>query len=176
LKILRQSFVARIPDLGDGPIRQATQQTRAKYGRTFQQRIAGALRDIEIGFVGGRNIVVPVKDADRRAVVLQKFYDERHVKNWVWFPAEVNATPEEKIITSNIIDQLHQSGLIDVKRPLQGEPEGMGRITSLGVDVIEGNTKAPITISIDRSISVSGSTNVQIGDATHKTFASREKK
>jgi hypothetical protein len=43
-------------------------------------------------------------------------------------------------------------------------PEGMGRITNLGVDVVEGNTAAPIAISIDRSISVSGSTHVQIGD------------
>jgi hypothetical protein len=47
---------------------------------------------------------------------------------------------------------------------MPGLPEGMGRITNLGVDVIEGNIKAPIAISIDRSISVSGSNLVQIGD------------
>ena len=99
-------------------------------------------------------MAVSVKDADRRAVVLQKFYDERHVRSWVPFPVEVNATQEQRVIISNICDQLNQGGLIEVRRPYQEQPEGMGRITNLGVDVIEGNIKAPIAISIDRSISV----------------------
>jgi hypothetical protein len=114
------------------------------------------------GFVGGRNMAV--NDADRRAVILQKFYDERHVRSWVGFPAEANATQEDKLVTANICYQLHESGLIEWKTPARGLPEGMGRITNLGVDVIEGNSKAPIAISIDRSISVSGSTLVQIGN------------
>jgi hypothetical protein len=156
-------LVAGIPQLGVS-LQQATEQTREKYRRTFQQRIDEAIQDVEIGFVGGRNMAVPVKDADRRAVILQRFYDERHVRSWVAFPAEASATHEERVITSNICDQLHQGGLIELRRPLQGEPGGMARITNLGVDVIEGNTKAPIAISIDRSISVSGSTLVQIGD------------
>jgi hypothetical protein len=40
----------------------------------------------------------------------------------------------------------------------------MAHITGRGVDVVEGSTTAPIAISIDRRISVSGSTHVQIGD------------
>jgi hypothetical protein len=127
-------------------------------------------RDIEIGFDGGRSMPALVKDADRRAVILRKFYDERHIRSWVGFPAEPNASQEDKLITANICYQLYESGLIEWRtpssdrRPMRGLPEGMGRITNLGVDVIEGNTKAPIAISIDRSISVSGSTLVQIGD------------
>jgi hypothetical protein len=39
----------------------------------------------------------------------------------------------------------------------------MTRITAFGVDVIEGVSKPPIEISIDSSINVHGSQNVQIG-------------
>lgn len=35
------------------------QRVRAQHAAIFQQRLEGALRDIEIGFVGGRNVVVP---------------------------------------------------------------------------------------------------------------------
>jgi hypothetical protein len=45
-----------------------------------------------------------------------------------------------------------------------GMPEGMGKITANGVDVIEGNVTAPIAISIDKLISISGSMGVQIGE------------
>jgi hypothetical protein len=98
-------------------------------------------RDIEIGFDGGRSMPALVKDADRRAVILRKFYDERHIRSWVGFPAEPNATQEDKLITANICYQLYESGLIEWRtpssdrRPMRGLPEGVGRITNLGVDV-----------------------------------------
>jgi hypothetical protein len=42
----------------------------------------------------------------------------------------------------------------------------MGKITAHGVDVIEGTARAPITITLhDRRISVSESSNVQIGNS-----------
>jgi hypothetical protein len=74
-------------------------------------------RDIEIGFDGGRSMPALVKDADRRAVILRKFYDERHIRSWVGFPAEPNATHEDKLITANICYQLDESGLIEWKTP-----------------------------------------------------------
>ena len=56
-------------------------------------------------------------------------------------------------------------GLIEWKTPARGTPDGMGRITARGIDVVEGNAPPPIAISIDnRSYSVSTSMGVQIGD------------
>jgi len=63
------------------------------------------------------------------------------------------------------VRSLRRTGLIDWKEGLAGEPEGMGRITSRGVDVIEGNATPPIAITIDRrQFSVHASSNVQIGE------------
>lgn len=43
---------------------------------------------------------------------------------------------------------------------------GMGRITARGIDVVEGNARAPITVTLHHhSVSVSHSSNVQIGDS-----------
>jgi len=56
------------------------------------------------------------------------------------------------------------SALIDWKGSLGPGIDGAGRITSRGIDVIEGNAPPPIAITIEsRQISVHGSSNVQIG-------------
>jgi hypothetical protein len=124
--------------------------------------IAGpAAESAQSRLVGGVLIAVAVKDADRRAVILQKLYAKRHAQSWVGLPLEAH-TQEEQIIEFNICNQLHQSGLIEFK-PMNPYG-GAAQISNLGVDVIEGNAKPPIAISIDRSISVSGSTFVQIGN------------
>jgi hypothetical protein len=45
-----------------------------------------------------------------------------------------------------------------------------GRITASGIDVIEGSTRAPISIILhDHSVRVSGSANVQIGNSNTQT-------
>jgi hypothetical protein len=132
-------------------------RVQSEYSMVFQKRLDGALQDIEIGFIGGRNMIT---DADRRAVVLQKFYDDRHTKGWVRLPVESTVAPQEKITIANICTQLAQNGLIEWKG-LAGQPEGMGRITAQGVDVIEGNAKSPIAITLhDHSVQI---TNSQIG-------------
>jgi len=41
----------------------------------------------------------------------------------------------------------------------------VARITNLGVDVIEGSTKPPIAITIDRRVTITGSSHVQVGDS-----------
>jgi hypothetical protein len=40
----------------------------------------------------------------------------------------------------------------------------MAHITGLGVDVVEGNVRSPIAITIDRRVTGSGSSHVQVGD------------
>ena len=56
---------------------------------------------------------MPIKDADRRAVILQRLYDERHLRGWTVFPLPETSSEEEAIIDSNICVQLRQAGLIE---------------------------------------------------------------
>jgi hypothetical protein len=58
-------------------------------------------------------MALPVKDADRRALILQKLYDVRHTQGWTRLPLEANNTQEEQIIEFDICDQLGQNGLIE---------------------------------------------------------------
>jgi hypothetical protein len=47
----------------------------------------------------------------------------------------------------------------------------IGKITARGIDVTEGNARAPITVTLhDRSISVSGSSHVQIGNSNTQSI------
>lgn len=104
------------------------------------------------------------KDAELRAVALRRFYDERHIRSWIGLPIDPSASMQEKIVMANICEQLSESRMIEWKTPARGIPEGMGRITSLGVDVIEGNARSPIAISIDKRITIHGSSHIQIGE------------
>ena len=67
-------------------------------------------------------------------------------------------------VLGNCAVQLEEQGLIKF-RQLMGKGYRFGRasITAFGVDVVEGNVSPPIAVSIDSSISVSGSQRVQIG-------------
>jgi hypothetical protein len=156
--IARIPIAATVPENWTGPV---TKEFHAR----FEERLDGGLRDIEIGFVGGRNMAMPVKDADRRALILRKFYDERHIRSWVSMPVDPGASPEDKLIVFNICKQLAEHGLLEWNPVMGSGPNGMGHITASGVDVIEGNAQPPIAISIDnRSYSISHSVGVQIGD------------
>ncbi len=107
-----------------------------------------------------------VKDSDRRAVMLKKFYEARHVRGrFISMPVDPTASEEERLIAANICGQLAESGLIEWKPLLGPGIEGAGRITSHGIDVMEGNAPPPIAITIDsRQYSIHGSSNVQIGE------------
>jgi len=119
LETIGEEFVNRVPFLGHEALNNATEQVRTVYRGKFKKRLDGALRDIEIGFIGGQNMAMPVKDADRRAVILQRLYEERHVRSWTAFPLDPTASQEEKIIAGNICTQLQQAGLIEWKSPRQ---------------------------------------------------------
>jgi hypothetical protein len=105
-----------------------------------------------------------IKDADRRKVILQRIYDERHEHSWTAFPLPEITSQDEQIIAANICRQLDQAGLIEWKTPAPGQPLGMARIRDLGVKVIEGKINSPIAITIDRRVTIAGSSHVQIGD------------
>jgi hypothetical protein len=159
LETIGDELIARI-DLGFADPVPA--QVRVRYRADFKARLDSALRAIEIGFIGGRNMAVPMKDADRRAVILRRFYDARFV-GWMDLPVDPNASQEDRTISAHICEQLQQHGLLEWNSIAR--PDGMGRITATGIDVIEKTAPSPIAISIDRRISVSGSMGVQIGDS-----------
>lgn len=107
-----------------------------------------------------------MKDNELRGLVLKRFYDLRHQHHLCQLPDIVASAPTEHVQIANICDQLNQHGLIDWRpmRTITGIVGGMGKITANGVDVIEGTTRAPIALTLnDHRISVSESSNVQIG-------------
>jgi hypothetical protein len=109
-------------------------------------------------------------DNELGGAVLKTFYDLRHQKPVIQLPAIAAAHPnEESQRMSNICDQLAQHDLIKWKR-MEGiggsDLGGMGSITAHGVDVIEGTQRPPTAITFhDHSVSVRGSSHVQIGNA-----------
>jgi hypothetical protein len=173
LENLSNSLLAGVPQAS---FPDEWQRVQAQYALVFKQRLDGALRDLEIGFIGGRSVVV--KDSDRRAVILQRFYEARHVKGgFTSLPVDPSASEEERLIAANICRQLDESGLIDWKGSLGPGIDGAGRITSRGIDVIEGNASPPIAITIDsRQYSVHGSSNVQIGEGNAQDITIRADK
>jgi hypothetical protein len=165
LETFSEELVARMVFPGNAAL-NSVEQVRNGYRGKFKTRLDGALRDIEIGFIGGQSMAVPIKDADRRAVILQRLYDERHVHPWIAFPLPEISSQEEQIIAGNICAQLQQAGLIEWKTPAPGQPMGMAHITGRGIDVIEGNAKSPIAITIDRRVTITGSRgHIQVGDS-----------
>jgi hypothetical protein len=159
------TLVATIPSAG---FPQVLQQIQRQCRAVFDQRIESALKDIEAGFIGGRNIVE--RDADRRAIILQRLYDQRHHSDGFIPVPENGGSPEERITAVNIARQLSQNGLIDWKE-LSGAGMGMARITAQGVDIVEGTRASPITIAINRSINIHGSTNVQVGEGNRQEIS-----
>jgi hypothetical protein len=106
-----------------------------------------------------------MKDSAARGIVLKQLYDIRHQLDRA-NGSDFAGLPIEPKILPNILDQLAQQNLIDWN-PLRG---GMGsylafmaKITAFGVDVVEGNVASPITVTIDSSVNVHGSQNVQVG-------------
>jgi hypothetical protein len=108
-----------------------------------------------------------MKDNDLSGMVLQRFYDLRHEQSGVQLDDVRIPGEGMERVTSNICKQLSDHGLIhwDSHNSLDDTSfGGIGDITASGVDVIEGSTRAPIAITLhDQSVSVHGSSNVQIG-------------
>lgn len=107
-----------------------------------------------------------MKDNELRGKVLQTYYDLRHLGYFQWINEDV---PQDKWPVQSIDEltricgQLAEKNLIEWKARTRG---GQGKITALGVDVIEGVANPPISITLDRShtVSIHNSQNVQVGD------------
>jgi hypothetical protein len=111
-----------------------------------------------------------VKDGELRGIVLEKFYEVRNqapnLVNPLTLPGLDSIEPDHNRLF-NICEQLYEHGLLHwVSAKGLTTIGGMGHISARGVDVVEGTARAPITIILrDHRISVSQSSNVQIGDS-----------
>ncbi len=111
-----------------------------------------------------------MKDGDLRGIVLEKFYEVRNQQPSFVNPlgfSELSSIESDHNRLLNVCGQLGEHGLIHWKSlNTNTTVGGMGRISASGVDVIEGTARAPITVTLhDHRISVTESTNVQIGDS-----------
>jgi hypothetical protein len=106
-----------------------------------------------------------MKDSQVRGIILQRLYDIRHSNHgMIDIPDGLNLINIDSRVLGNCAAQLDEQGLIKFRQVMgKGYRSGYGSITAFGVDVAEGNVSAPIAVTIDSSISVSGSQGVQIG-------------
>jgi hypothetical protein len=104
-----------------------------------------------------------MKDSEVRGLILKSLYDQRHTKHFVDMPEEIGIDLDKKVL-GNVAIQLEQQGLISFKQYMgKPYPSGLAKILAYGVDVVEGTTTPPITITVDSSVNVHGSNNIQIG-------------
>jgi hypothetical protein len=112
-----------------------------------------------------------MKDNDLRGLILRKYYEKRR-EGWVQWKSEDFTDVDGDFDADDLFrvcNQLGEHGLIEwsgVDDHRGQTVDGRGRISALGVDVIEGNQKAPLAINFDYSqhhVNVSSSSNVQVG-------------
>jgi hypothetical protein len=105
-----------------------------------------------------------MNDSELRGLVLKALYDIRHTDSHSMVPG-VPGLPDVNVETlRNIVIQLSDKGLIKYTG-LMGGPNIIGRasISAEGVDVVEGNARAPISVTFDHSVNIHGSQGVQVG-------------
>lgn len=104
------------------------------------------------GILGGA-----VKDTDLRGIILRRLYDLRHERAEVFIPGGDLSFPDlSDHMLGNVCVQLAEHGVIEYK-PHRSSSSGQidigrARITALGVDVIEGNSTAPVPINTVRNV------------------------
>jgi len=120
-----------------------------------------------------------MKDSDLRGALLKAIYDVRRTTNLISFDTVSANFPEQD--TRRILGQLDEKGLIDWQSKPLGRL-GAGYITAYGTEVIEGDAQAPFTInlnpvidaridnSVNRSVNISGSSSVHVGDVHNVTL------
>jgi hypothetical protein len=106
-----------------------------------------------------------MKDSEARGLVLRQLYDLRHQIDYV-NQSDLENVPIERKVMPSILKQLADKNLIawNLARGGMGSYFAyMAQITAFGIDVVEGTAQAPIAVTIDSSVHVLGSQNVQVG-------------
>ena len=114
-------------------------------------------------------------DSELRGIVLRQFYDRR-LEQFVDVKLSEFNEQFSFVELQNICRQLSEKGLIGKWHPVMtggGPSVGIGQITAEGVDVVEGNATAPISITFDHrsTVSVTSSQNVQVGNNNIQSVA-----
>jgi hypothetical protein len=116
-----------------------------------------------------------MKDSEARGLVLQRLYKFRERPGGWLQPSDFTDVPVSQESLPRIVGYLVEQHFADWKPVRSGSHMGIehfiARITSAGVDVVEGTVEAPPTITImDNSIKVQGSIGVQIGQGNTQTL------
>lgn len=116
-----------------------------------------------------------MKDKELRGIVLSRFYELRREGTKqvgeMGFEMLPNFADLDVSEILRICDQLGKQDLIEWKSlpgPNGQSMGGFGQISPFGVDVVEGNTPAPIAITFmdnRQNLSIVNSQNVQVGNA-----------
>lgn len=118
-----------------------------------------------------------MKDSEIRGLILQWYYNRRREGWSLPEPADLGHGLDEKDILY-VSDQLAEHNLLEWKKVgSHGEIlTGMGKINAFGIDVVEGDNKADIKIELvqNKTINISGSSNVVIGDNNIATQSVRD--
>ena len=96
-----------------------------------------------------------MNDSDLRATVLRRFYERRRTQSYRWDATDVpqEIEPRDFYLICNLLAE-HKLIEWDPFDPEQAEVfGGFGRITALGVDVLEGTVRSPISIGITSPLS-----------------------
>ncbi len=108
-----------------------------------------------------------MKDTELRGIVLQKYYEKRRGPMFTPKPEDF----DEQISFEDILaisGQLGEHGLITWNpiRAVEGVQFGLGKISALGIDVVEGAATPAIKVEFvqNKSVTISGSSNVIVGD------------
>ncbi len=121
----------------------------------------------EISIIEGKQM----KDIEMRGMVLQKYYEMRRSGYCFPKPEDFDGKLSKEDIL-HISDQLGEHRLINWKpvKVMTGLASGMGKISALGIDVVEGANKPPIAIQFSQqNITVTGSSNIAIGNSNTQT-------
>jgi len=137
LENLGAMLLEQIPPAGFPDQRK---QLQWQYHQVFQNRTEGALRDIEIGFIGGRSVMIDSKLSQGKALLLLKsIYDHTRSKGDPVLATQIGTalglTEEESQAAWRY---LKESGLIQTFNL-----PGAARINAAGIDVIEGAQRHP---------------------------------
>ncbi len=115
-----------------------------------------------------------MKDTELRGIILRCYYEKRREAMFTPKVGDFQVQVALEDICA-ISGQLGEHGLITWKsiRSFGGVSFGLGKITALGIDVVEGVVVPDIKVEFvqNKSINITGSSNVIVGDHNKQNIA-----
>ena len=118
-----------------------------------------------------------MKDAEIRGMILQYYYARRRESWSLPKPEDLGGGLSDKDILQ-VANQLAEHHLLEWRKiGSHGEIHaGMGKINAFGIDVVEGGAKTELKVEFvqNKTINITGSANVVVGDNNHVTQSIRD--